>query len=97
MATIGCYDTSLNNYQHTLRICHKSEGLNSTTAEVLKRQTQFTVQNQFSPIVSFSGPLGAHMDCSKGWKSLKQKPSFFDGLSMTWQVFRRTVPTQWLL
>jgi hypothetical protein len=45
MATIGCYQTSLNNYQHTLRITHKSEGLNSTTAEALKCQIQFIAQN----------------------------------------------------
>ena len=35
----------------------------------------------------------AQIDCSRGWKSLKQKPSFFDGRSMISQAFRRTVPT----
>lgn len=39
----------------------------------------------------------AHMDWSSGWKSLKQNPSFLDGLSMILQVFNKTVPTQWLL
>lgn len=41
--------------------------------------------------------LVAHMDWSSGWKSLKQNPSFLDGLSMILHVFNKTVPTQWLL
>jgi hypothetical protein len=44
METTGCYETSLYTYQHTLHISHNSEGLNSTTAEALKRQIQFTEQ-----------------------------------------------------
>lgn len=38
------------------------------------------------PIASFSGPRGAHIDCSKGWNNLKQNPSFLLGRSMTWHV-----------
>jgi hypothetical protein len=34
------------------------------------------------------------MDCSMGWNSLKQNPSFFDGRSITLQLFSITVPTQ---
>lgn len=49
------------------------------------------------PMVSLSGPRGAHIDCSNGWKSLKQKPSFLLGLSMTWHEVSSIVPTQWLL
>ena len=48
-------------------------------------------------MVSPSGPLVAQMDCSSGWKSLKQKPSFLEGLSISSHVLSRTVPTQWLL
>lgn len=35
------------------------------------------------------------MDWSSGWNSLKQKPSFLDGLCSNWHVFSSTVPTQW--
>ena len=38
----------------------------------------------------------AHMDWSRGWKSLKQKPSFLEGRSSSWQVFSSIVPTHWL-
>lgn len=48
-------------------------------------------------MVSLSGPRGAQMDCSRGWKSLKQKPSFLLGRSITWHEVSITVPTQWLL
>lgn len=44
---------------------------------------------------TYSLTLTAQMDCSKGWKSLKQNPSFFEGRSMSSQAFRRTVPTHW--
>ena len=45
-------------------------------------------------MVSPWGPLGAQMDWSSGWKSLKQKPSFLEGRSISLHVLRRTVPTQ---
>ena len=38
--------------------------------------------------------LGAHIGCSNGWNSLKQKPFFLDGLSMTSHTLMMTVPTQ---
>jgi hypothetical protein len=37
------------------------------------------------------------MDWSIGWKSLKQNPSFLEGLSISSQVDKMIVPTQWLL
>jgi len=42
-----------------------------------------TFQNLLLPIVSFSGPFGDQIDCSNGWKSLKQNPSFLEGRSIT--------------
>lgn len=39
--------------------------------------------------------LTAQMDCSSGWKSLKQKPSFLEGLSMSSQALSSNVPTHW--
>jgi len=50
-----------------------------------------------APRVSPSGPRAAQMDWSIGWKSLKQNPSFFEGLSISSQVDKIIVPTQWLL
>jgi len=47
------------------------------------------------PIDSPCGPLVAQMLCSRGWNSLKQKPSFLEGLSISSHVLRRTVPHQW--
>lgn len=35
------------------------------------------------------------MDMSRGWNSLKQKPSFLDGRSISSHVLSSTVPTQW--
>lgn len=49
------------------------------------------------PMVSPCGPLVAHIDCSRGWKSLKQNPSFFEGRSMSSHVLSSTVPHQWPL
>lgn len=40
--------------------------------------------------------LVAQIDCSSGWNTLKQNPSFFDGRSRISQALRRIVPTQWL-
>jgi hypothetical protein len=37
------------------------------------------------------------MDWSIGWNSLKQKPSFFDGRSISSQVLKMIVPIQWPL
>lgn len=42
-----------------------------------------------------SGTFTAQTDWSSGWKSLKQKPSFLEGRSMSSQQCRRTVPTHW--
>ena len=47
-----------------------------------------------APSDSPSGPLLAQMDWSMGWKSLKQKPSFFEGLSISSQDERMIVPIQ---
>ena len=47
-----------------------------------------------APRDSPSGPLLAQMDWSMGWKSLKQKPSFFEGLSINSQEERMIVPIQ---
>ena len=41
--------------------------------------------------------LEAQIDMSMGWKSLKQKPSFFDGRSISSHVLSMMVPIQWLL
>ena len=38
--------------------------------------------------------LDAQMDMSMGWKSLKQKPSFFEGRSISSQVLSMMVPIQ---
>jgi hypothetical protein len=45
----------------------------------------------------FQQTFVAHIDWSRGWKILKQKPSFFEGRSINLQVLSKTVPTQWLL
>ncbi len=50
-----------------------------------------------APSVSPSGPRAAQMDWSIGWNSLKQKPSFFDGRSISSQVLKMIVPIQWPL
>ena len=50
-----------------------------------------------APRDSPSGPLLAQIDWSIGWKSLKQKPSFFEGLSISSQEERMIVPIQWRL
>ena len=50
-----------------------------------------------APMDSPSGPRAAHILWSIGWKSLKQKPSFLEGLSINSQVDRIIVPIQWLL
>ena len=50
-----------------------------------------------APMVSPSGPRAAHILWSMGWKSLKQNPSFFEGLSISSHVERIMVPIQWLL
>ena len=39
--------------------------------------------------------LVAQMDWSNGWYSLKQKPSFLEGRSISSHVLRRIVPTHW--
>ena len=36
----------------------------------------------------------AQIDCSKGWYSLKQNPSFLEGRSINSHVFSNIVPTQ---
>ena len=36
-----------------------------------------------------------HIDTSSAWNSLKQKPSFFDGRSISSHAFSSTVPTHW--
>ena len=50
-----------------------------------------------APIASLSGPRDAHMLWSIGWKSLKQKPFFLEGRSISSQVDKIIVPIQWLL
>lgn len=76
---------------------YMSKKVCKTGPEAPHPEPPWTSTTLHPPMVSPSGPLVAQIDCSNGWKSLKQKPSFLEGRSISSQVLSRTVPTQWLL
>ena len=62
-----------------------------------QRPIKEKVEGQSKTIVLSLLTLDAQMDMSMGWKSLKQKPSFFEGRSISSHVLSMMVPIQWLL